>query len=50
MTTTVCVFLQVDAAGDTVMGIGGVPSVVNAALAMHFPPNCGYDIIAEPGR
>ncbi len=45
-----CDFLQVDAAGDSVTGIGGVPSVVNAALAKHFPPGCGYDIIAEPGR
>ncbi len=41
---------QVDAACNSVMGIGGVSSVVNAALAMHFPPGCGYDIIAEPGR
>ncbi|CAL8464362.1 g3897 [Coccomyxa elongata] len=41
---------QVDAACDSVMGIGGVPSVVNAALATHFPLGCGYDIIAEPGR
>lgn len=41
---------EVDAAGRCVTGIGGVPAVVNAALDKHFPPGCGYEVIAEPGR
>lgn len=28
----------------------GVPEAVNAALEEYFPPNCGVEIIAEPGR
>lgn len=32
------------------MDLGRVPAAVNAALAVHFPPELGVDIIAEPGR
>lgn len=38
----------VDAAGE--VDLGSVPAAVNLALATHFPPNCGVDIIAEPCR
>jgi ornithine decarboxylase len=27
-----------------------VASVINNAIAIHFPPECGVDIIGEPGR
>ena len=33
-----------------VVGMGGVPSVVNAALAKYFPAEEGIIVIAEPGR
>jgi hypothetical protein len=46
---TVPVFAgQVDAQGN--VDLGRVPAAVNTALAVHFPPELGVDIIAEPGR
>lgn len=30
--------------------LGVIPTSVNRALALHFPPSRGIDIIAEPGR
>jgi diaminopimelate decarboxylase len=29
---------------------GGIARTINAALARHFPPECGVRVIAEPGR
>ena len=34
----------------SLVGLGGVPAAVNAALDVHFPPTTGVRIIAEPGR
>lgn len=39
---------EINAAGN--VDLGRVPIAVNAALAAHFPPERGVDIIAEPGR
>ncbi len=41
---------QVDDVSGDVIGMCGVPSVVNAALAHYFPEAVDYEIIAEPGR
>lgn len=41
---------QVDDISGDVMGMYGVPAVVNAALAHYFPEGHNYQIIAEPGR
>lgn len=35
---------------DGSVGMGGVPSAVNEALARHFPEPSDVRIIAEPGR
>jgi ornithine decarboxylase len=37
-----------DARGN--VRFGGVARTINAALAKHFPPECGVRVIAEPGR
>jgi diaminopimelate decarboxylase len=41
---------ELHATKSDVIGMSGVPAVVNAALAKYFPENGNYQIIAEPGR
>jgi len=36
--------------GNTGTSIKEIAEVVNASLSEHFPPECGVEIIAEPGR
>ena len=42
--------MSAQVAAGAVVGMGGVPDAVNAALALHFPIEDGVTVIAEPGR
>lgn len=37
-----------DACGNVMFG--DIATTINGALAAHFPPECGVQVIAEPGR